>query len=163
MVARLILRHIGGARDRPSVTKAALLRSLSTRSYPRDGMPEKEREPPPFDLTSKLHLSKTKLVNVSLYEGVVLVDIRSYFRLNDTVLPTKKGISLTVDQWKRLKDAIHDVDRMVAAAEGHELAEDEVREEHTPTHKPQSQEPLIPRPESVTTVASPKDKWDLPF
>lgn len=66
----------------------------------------------PFNMSDPLELSPTRLISVQEYEGQVLVDIRQHFVAPDSgrILRTKKGISLTVSQWQRLKEAILDVD-----------------------------------------------------
>lgn len=72
-------------------------------------------QPRVFDMTSPMHLSPVKLVTVSSFSGALLVDIRQYFKSPEgATLPLKKGISLTIPQWRRLKEAINEIDRKVA-------------------------------------------------
>lgn len=75
-----------------------------------------------FDMKSPLHLSPTKQVRVRLFKGKILVDIRTFLTADSTLAayPTKKGASLTIEQWERLKAAINTVDIEIA----------KVKEEH---------------------------------
>lgn len=87
--------------------------------YQREG-PRMARftAPPAFDMQSPMHLSPVRQIDVRSFKGTTLVDIRQYYKTEDgTVVPTKKGISLTVAQWKLLKGAMDDVDRVIAGQE----------------------------------------------
>lgn len=76
---------------------------------------QKQPYTPLFDMTSPMHLSPAKLVTVSSFSGALLVDIRQYFKNPEgATLPMKKGVSLTIPQWRRLKEAINDIDRKIA-------------------------------------------------
>lgn len=67
---------------------------------------------PIFDMEDPKHISPIKLVDVRFYKSVHLVDIRQYTRnAEGAVIPTKKGISLTVAQYKRLKGAMADIEK----------------------------------------------------
>ncbi|CAM9932441.1 unnamed protein product [Ascophyllum nodosum] len=58
-----------------------------------------------------MHLSGNKEVRVRRFNDTVLVDIRSFFNNEGgDIIPTKKGIALTIPQWKRLKAAVRDID-----------------------------------------------------
>ncbi|XP_038072352.1 activated RNA polymerase II transcriptional coactivator p15-like [Patiria miniata] len=55
-------------------------------------------------------LSRQRFVNVREFRGKVLIDIREYYTDNSGELkPGKKGISLTVEQWEKLKDCVDDI------------------------------------------------------
>ena len=41
------------------------------------------------------------------------MDVREYFNKGDMQLPTKKGVTLTVDMWKKLKYLTEDVDKVI--------------------------------------------------
>lgn len=71
---------------------------------------------PVFDMLSSMHLSPVKQVDVRTFKGTTLVDIRQYFKSDggDT-LPTKKGIALTIPQWRLLQAAMEDIDRKIQA------------------------------------------------
>eukprot|EP00897_Mesotaenium_endlicherianum_P004243 jgi/Mesen1/3847/ME000207S02847 len=59
-------------------------------------------------------LSKNRRVSVREWKGQVLVDIREYYGGSDGgQLPSKKGISLTYDQYVNLRDGMKEVDRAV--------------------------------------------------
>ncbi|XP_033634236.1 activated RNA polymerase II transcriptional coactivator p15-like [Asterias rubens] len=59
-------------------------------------------------------LARQRFVNVREFRGKVLIDIREYYTDNSGELkPGKKGISLTVEQWEKLKDAMEDVNDSV--------------------------------------------------
>lgn len=75
--------------------------------------------PPAFDMQSPMHLSPVRQIDVRSFKGTTLVDIRQYYKAEDgNVLPTKKGISLTVEQWQTLKRAVADVDRVIGLRAG---------------------------------------------
>jgi hypothetical protein len=50
---------------------------------------------------------------VRIFNNQVLVDIREYYEKDGKTLPGKKGISLTVDLWKKLKGLATDIDKAV--------------------------------------------------
>ncbi|KAJ8730889.1 hypothetical protein PYW08_002302 [Mythimna loreyi] len=47
-------------------------------------------------------LQGKKLVKVREFKGKVYVDIREFYEKNGELLPGKKGISMTPEQWKKL-------------------------------------------------------------
>ncbi|KAM0947516.1 putative transcription factor ssDNA-binding-TF family [Dioscorea sansibarensis] len=51
-------------------------------------------------------LTKKRLITLQRYNGTTLVSIREYFERDGKQLPTTKGISLPIDQWEALKNAI---------------------------------------------------------
>ena len=57
-----------------------------------------------------------KFVNVSVWNGLVQVHIRNYFKPDNTNqwLPTKKGVALSPVEWAALKDLISVVDTELA-------------------------------------------------
>ncbi|CAG8577405.1 13204_t:CDS:2 [Funneliformis caledonium] len=56
-------------------------------------------------------LSEKKRVTVREWRNMVLIDFREFFQTKDgNTQPTKKGISLQLEQWNKLKQLIHDID-----------------------------------------------------
>ncbi|CAG8534373.1 362_t:CDS:2 [Paraglomus occultum] len=51
-------------------------------------------------------LSERKRASVRKWKDIAMVDIREFYDGK----PTRKGISLTMDQWKKLKSFIDDID-----------------------------------------------------
>lgn len=75
---------------------------------------------PVFDMLASMHLSPVRQANVRYFKGKILVDIRQFFKGEDgTVLPMKKGIALTVPQWRRLQAAMGDIDSKIQEVEQH--------------------------------------------
>lgn len=69
--------------------------------------------PPPDD--DMIEISNKRFVSVRMFQGRFLVDIREYWYDDaGTRKPGKKGISLTVEQWGRLKDAIPQIDAKIS-------------------------------------------------
>ncbi|KAL2521258.1 RNA polymerase II transcriptional coactivator KIWI [Forsythia ovata] len=61
-------------------------------------------------------LSKNRKVSVRSWNGRVVVDIREFYYKDGKEMPGKKGISLTMDQWKVLRDHVDEIDQEVAEA-----------------------------------------------
>ncbi|KAK9764539.1 hypothetical protein K7432_007871 [Basidiobolus ranarum] len=56
-------------------------------------------------------LSSKKRMSVRKWKNMVLVDFREFYTdSNGVVRPTKKGITLSLDQWKKLKELANEVD-----------------------------------------------------
>lgn len=73
---------------------------------------------PTFDMQSSFHLSPIKQVDVRSFKGKTLVDIRQYYKGPDGItMPSKKGIALTIPQWRRLQEAIGDIDNKLREVE----------------------------------------------
>lgn len=47
-------------------------------------------------------LEKQRQVRINEFRGRKLIDIREFYEKNGETLPGKKGISLSVEQWKKL-------------------------------------------------------------
>lgn len=62
----------------------------------------------------RFQLSNNRFVSVSLFKNKVRIDIREYY-LDDNGdrKPGKKGISLSLDEWKKLKDQLDDIEKDV--------------------------------------------------
>lgn len=73
--------------------------------------PEPWLRVPVFDMQSATHLSPIRGIHVREYKGTIVVDIRQFIVTPEgDSLPSKKGIALTVPQWRRLKEAMDSVD-----------------------------------------------------
>ncbi|OXA61719.1 RNA polymerase II transcriptional coactivator [Folsomia candida] len=59
-------------------------------------------------------LGKKKFAKVRQFKGQIYVDIREYYGDDSDLKPGKKGISLAVDQWRKLKAAISEIDDAVS-------------------------------------------------
>ena len=57
-----------------------------------------------------LDLSGKKYVSVREFKGKTLIDIREFYEKEGNLLPGKKGISLSVEQYNNLKKAIESID-----------------------------------------------------
>ncbi|GJQ14977.1 hypothetical protein GpartN1_g6768.t1 [Galdieria partita] len=58
-------------------------------------------------------LSKTRRVTVRKFSGKVLVDIREFYNNGETLAPGRKGISLSIEQYERLKSHLADIDEAI--------------------------------------------------
>ena len=103
-----------------------------------------------------------KYISVSEWQGVTHIHICTYFNSNGgagsgggELIPTKKGVTLTIKEWKDLKAYIDHVDAMIA------FSEDEHVLRKNPTHEqppaPQPQQSLIPetcqyKPPSASSI-----------
>ncbi|RWS27304.1 activated RNA polymerase II transcriptional coactivator p15-like protein, partial [Leptotrombidium deliense] len=64
------------------------------------------------DEKNKFQLSNNRFVTVSEFRHKKRIDIREYY-VNESgeKKPGKKGISLSLPEWKKLKELIHDIDK----------------------------------------------------
>ena len=64
-----------------------------------------------------------KYISFSEWQGVTRIHIRTYFRSNGRatggvdLIPTKKGVALTIEEWKALKAYVDHIDAMIAFSE----------------------------------------------
>uniref|UniRef100_A0A1D1YIY8 Activated RNA polymerase II transcriptional coactivator p15 n=1 Tax=Anthurium amnicola TaxID=1678845 RepID=A0A1D1YIY8_9ARAE len=59
-------------------------------------------------------LSSKKRVTIREWKNMVLIDFREFFETKEGhTQPTKKGISLQLEQWNKLKDLISDIDNEI--------------------------------------------------
>ncbi len=67
-----------------------------------------------FFQDTSFQLSNNRYVTVSEFRNKVRVDIREFY-MNDEgqKKPGKKGISLSLDEWKKLKDMVGKIDKAI--------------------------------------------------
>ncbi|XP_030499838.1 RNA polymerase II transcriptional coactivator KIWI isoform X2 [Cannabis sativa] len=58
-------------------------------------------------------ISKNRRVSVRHWQGKIFIDIREYYLKDGKQMPGKKGISLTMDQWKIFRDHVETIDKAV--------------------------------------------------
>lgn len=69
--------------------------------------PKDVREPLENDAGEKyFELPDSRRVTISKWQGKVRVDLREYYDKDNTQLPGKKGLSLSLEQYEILKDLI---------------------------------------------------------
>ena len=61
----------------------------------------------------KFILDNKKRITVHKFKGQIKVDIREFYDSNGEMKPGKKGISLSLDNWKKLKGFIDDIDESI--------------------------------------------------
>nr|GEW79185.1 RNA polymerase II transcriptional coactivator KIWI-like isoform X1 [Tanacetum cinerariifolium] len=59
-------------------------------------------------------VSKNRKVSVRNWQGKVYVDIREFYLKDGKQMPGKKGISLSMDQWKELRAHVDEIDKALA-------------------------------------------------
>ncbi|XP_076943623.1 RNA polymerase II transcriptional coactivator KIWI-like [Bidens hawaiensis] len=59
-------------------------------------------------------VSKNRRVSVRNWQGKVYVDIREFYLKDGKQMPGKKGISLSMDQWKELRAHVDEIDKALA-------------------------------------------------
>jgi hypothetical protein len=60
-------------------------------------------------------LSRNRKVAVKKFKGKVFVDVREFWSKDGEDLPSKKGISLPLEQWEMLREHIEDVREVIAS------------------------------------------------
>ncbi|KAF9794264.1 hypothetical protein SFRURICE_009641 [Spodoptera frugiperda] len=90
----------------PKHKKQASSSSSDSDDGPVDRNPPAEKKAKMGDRTDDKEptwvLEGKKLVKVREFKGKVYVDIREFYEKNGQLLPGKKGISMTPEQWKKL-------------------------------------------------------------
>ncbi|KAK0212660.1 transcriptional Coactivator p15-domain-containing protein [Desarmillaria ectypa] len=61
-----------------------------------------------------IDLGKKKRATVRSFKGMPLLDIREFYGQEGDEKPGKKGISLSLEQWKSLKNGVDIIDRLFA-------------------------------------------------
>ncbi|XP_062554404.1 RNA polymerase II transcriptional coactivator [Armigeres subalbatus] len=54
-------------------------------------------------------LDRNRKITVSEFKGKIYVNVREYYEKDGKTLPSKKGISLSVPQWKKLLECADEV------------------------------------------------------
>jgi hypothetical protein len=62
-------------------------------------------------------LGNKRYVSVSEFKGKKLVNIREYYEKDGKLLPGKKGISLSQDQYNKLKELLDKIDDKLPAVD----------------------------------------------
>lgn len=66
------------------------------------------------DESGKFELSKNRFATVSEFKGKVRVDIREYYMTDEGERrPGKKGISLSMEEWKKLTSQLDDIQKKI--------------------------------------------------
>lgn len=58
-------------------------------------------------------LDKNRLVRVRSFKGKAYIDIREYYQKDGAMLPGKKGISLSPEQWRKLLENVDGINKAV--------------------------------------------------
>ncbi|EDW75846.1 uncharacterized protein Dwil_GK15158 [Drosophila willistoni] len=58
-------------------------------------------------------LEKLRQVRINEFRGRKMVDIREHYEKNGEILPGKKGISLSIQQWKKLLELADEITQAV--------------------------------------------------
>ena len=58
-------------------------------------------------------LDNKRRITIQKFKGQIKVDVREFYEDGNTLKPGKKGISLSLDNWKKLKGFIDDIDESI--------------------------------------------------
>ncbi|KAH8282588.1 hypothetical protein KR054_008584 [Drosophila jambulina] len=58
-------------------------------------------------------LEKLRQVRINEFRGRKMIDIREHYEKDGQILPGKKGISLSIQQWKKLLEMAEEITRAV--------------------------------------------------
>lgn len=56
------------------------------------------------DEEEKISLGQRRFVDVTKFRGQLYVNIREYYKEENVLKPSKKGIALKVEEWRKLLD-----------------------------------------------------------
>ncbi|XP_025411807.1 RNA polymerase II transcriptional coactivator [Sipha flava] len=107
----------------PNKSKRSASEDSTSDSGPDDRNPPPKKSKPADKGSSKKtnsneeehswSLDKNRFVKVREFRGKLFVDIREFYEKNGELLPGKKGISLSMGQWNKLKEHIDDIQESV--------------------------------------------------
>ena len=73
----------------------------------------------------RFELSKNRFATVSEFKGKVRVDIREFYMTDEGERkPGKKGISLSMDEWKKLTSQVDDIEKKIKEIGGGTITSD---------------------------------------
>ena len=62
----------------------------------------------------KIMLSPYRFINVNSFKGRDYINIREYYKDREGMMrPTKKGIMLKLDEWRKLAKSVNEIDRIL--------------------------------------------------
>lgn len=74
----------------------------------------------------QIQLSKSRYVTVGEFRNVLRVDIREFYvNEKNERLPGRKGISLSLEEWTKLKDSVDKLDNIIKRLNGETVDDDE--------------------------------------
>ena len=82
-------------------------------SKEKDSKKKKKSEMIVNDDEVYLHLDNKKRLTVRKFKGKLLIDIREFYDDKGEMRPGKKGICLSIDNWKKLKGFMDDIDESI--------------------------------------------------
>ncbi|KAL5236037.1 hypothetical protein ACI65C_003447 [Semiaphis heraclei] len=107
----------------PKKSKRSASESSSSDSGPDDRNPPLKKSKPSDKGSSQksssneeehsFQLDRNRFVKVREFRGKLFVDIREFYEKDGNILPGKKGISLSIGQWNKLKELIDDIQESV--------------------------------------------------
>ncbi|KAL9356449.1 hypothetical protein Peur_049702 [Populus x canadensis] len=62
-------------------------------------------------LMTSLFIGRNRRVTVRNWRGKINVDIREFYPKDGNLLPGKKGITLSLEQWNMLRDHVEEIDK----------------------------------------------------
>ena len=62
----------------------------------------------------KIELSQYRFINVNSFKGRDYINIREYYKDREGMMrPTKKGIMLKLDEWRKLAKSVNEINRIL--------------------------------------------------
>ncbi|XP_020284205.1 activated RNA polymerase II transcriptional coactivator p15 [Pseudomyrmex gracilis] len=103
--------YVSSSDDSEEETKSKKKKQKKQRTSDEDKpLPKKAKTE---DEESVWDLGNNRQVNVRNFKGKYYVDIREmYYDKDGDLKPGKKGICLTMQQWRKFMDAIHEIDKV---------------------------------------------------